>query len=161
PEFHANPHAHYHALRRHDPVHWSFLGVWLLTRHADVVSALRDPRFSADPRQWNGYANRYLRHSNGTPGPLATLHSKWLRRIEPPDHNRLRGPTNNAFTPQVAERLRPDIHRLVARLLDKTAPTGRMDVIADLAYPLPLLVIANMLGVPEEDCEQLRVWSLE
>jgi hypothetical protein len=161
PEFHTNPHAHYHALRRNDPVHWSFLGVWLLTRHADVVSALRDQRFSADPRQWNGYAKRYLRHSNGRPGPLATLHSKWLLGIDPPDHTRLRGLTNKAFTPQVAERLRPDIHRLVARLLDRVATTGRMDVIGDLAYPLPLLVIAKMLGVPEEDCEQLRVWSLE
>ena len=142
-------------------MHWSFLGVWLLTRHADVVSVLRDPRFSADPRKWSGYSGRYLRHTNGEAGPLASLHSRWLLGIDPPDHTRLRGLTNKAFTPQVAERMRPHIHRLVARLLDKVAETGTMDVIADLAYPLPLLVIAEMLGVPEEDCEQLRIWSLE
>lgn len=161
PEFHADPHRHYHAIRRHDPVHWSFLGVWLLTRHADIVTVLRDPRFSADPRRWTGYRGRYLRHTDGTPGPLASLHAKWLLGIDPPDHTRLRSLTNKAFTPQVAERMRPQIHRMVGRLLDRVAAAGTMDVIADLAYPLPLLVIAHMLGVPEDDCEQLRVWSLE
>jgi cytochrome P450 len=160
PEFREDPYPHYHAIREQDPIHWTFLSVWLVTRYADVVAILRDPRFSADPRNWNGYARRYLR-GDGEPGPLAKFHTKWLLGIDPPDHTRLRGLATRAFTPQAVERMRVRIQHLVDELFDRVEPTGAMDVIADLAYPLPLLVIADLLGVPREHCDRLKTWSFE
>jgi len=113
PEFREDPYPHYHAIREQDPVHWTFLSVWLMTRYADVVTVLKDARFSADPRNWEGYARRYLR--GGEPGPLARFHSKWLLGIDPPDHTRLRGLANRAFTPQAVERMRVRIQQFVSR----------------------------------------------
>jgi pimeloyl-[acyl-carrier protein] synthase len=159
PEFREDPYPHYHAIREQDPVHWTFLSVWLMTRYADVVTVLKDARFSADPRNWEGYARRYLR--GGEPGPLARFHSKWLLGIDPPDHTRLRGLANRAFTPQAVERMRVRIQQFVDELFDRVEPAGRMDVIADLAYPLPLLVIADLLGVPRDHCDRLKTWSYD
>jgi hypothetical protein len=158
PEFREDPYRFFRSVRQQDPVHWTFLSFWLVTRYADVVRALRDPRFSADPRNWSGYAQRY-RLSDGEPGPLAQFHSKWLLGIDPPDHTRLRRLASSAFTPLAVERMRPRVQRIVDDLFARVSPAGRMDVIADVAYPLPVLVIADMLGVPPEDAEPLMAWS--
>ncbi|HEY3885117.1 MAG TPA: cytochrome P450 [Vicinamibacterales bacterium] len=160
PAFRDNPYLQYHAVRERDPVHWAFFGVWLLTRYSDVVAALRDQRLSADPRNWEGYKARYLRGGD-EPGPLARFHSKWLLGIDPPDHTRLRRLAAKAFTPKAIEQMRPDIEQHVARLLDRIEGAETVDAIADLAYPLPLLVIAEMLGVPTGDIERLKKWSFE
>jgi pimeloyl-[acyl-carrier protein] synthase len=78
---------------------------------------------------------------------------------DPPDHTRLRGLVNKAFTPRMVERLAPRIRKLAEELLDARAARGGMDAIADFAAPLPLLVIAELLGVPTEDRERLKRWS--
>lgn len=159
PEFHADPYPTYHRLRSCEPIHRSFLGAWVLTRYADVKAVLRDPRFCVDKLASRiKDKNSYLKQQRDL-NALAQVTSKWLIFLEPPDHTRLRKLVSKAFTAGVVERLRPDIQDLVDELIDKVQDKGGMDIISDLASPLPVTVIAKMLGVPESDGSQLKQWS--
>src|SRR5438128_7940995 len=144
PEFHANPYPFYHQLREKDPVHETPMGFWVLTRYDDVVMALRDPRFGR--RGFGELAEARFGAEPGQPG-LAT--SMLFR--DPPDHTRLRTLVSKAFTPRVIEGLRPHIQQIVDGLLDRVRDARAMDLIADLALPLPVIVISEMLGVPAAD----------
>jgi pimeloyl-[acyl-carrier protein] synthase len=148
PEFHENPYPFYHRLRSVDPVHWSDLaGRWVLTRYSDCVAVLRDAtRFSADPNTWSGFPD--LVATLGGAGPLLEMEKDWMLLKDPPDHTRLRTLVTKAFTPRVAEGMRPRVQAIVDDLLDDVQAAGRMDLIADLAFPLPTIVICEMLGVP-------------
>lgn len=159
PEFRVNPYPFYHQLRAADPVHWSaFFGFWVLSRYADCVTVLRDAtRFSADPKDLANY--EMLMQGLGEDRPLMQMQQKWMLLMNPPDHTRLRTLVTKAFTPRVVEGMRPRIQDLVDQLLDDVQTAGTMDVIADLAYPLPAIVIAGMLGVPVEDRDKLKGWS--
>jgi len=154
PAFHANPYPFYHRLRTQDPVHHTSMGFWVLTRYDDVVMVLRDPRFGR-----RGFhpmiASAYASPTNPDPLPPSMLFQ------DPPDHTRLRALVNKAFTPRVIEAMRPHIQDIVDGLLDRVQQKGAMDVIADLAYPLPVTVICEMLGVPVTDHEVIRQWSAD
>lgn len=155
PEVLANPYPLFHRLRREDPVHWDpFLHAWVVTRYPDVVHVLRD--FSAERTP----APEHLT-AMGLSGlnPLAQVMVKQMLFLDPPSHSRIRGLASAAFTPQRVEVLRTHIRDIVRSLLEAVAPKGRMDVIADLAEPLPCIVTAEMLGVPVEDHRQLKFWS--
>jgi len=152
PEFHADPYPFYHRMRETDPVHLSPLGLWVLTRYEDCVTSLRDPRFGRD-----GF-EAILSAQYGEESETGRLPRSMLFR-DPPDHTRLRALVNRAFTPRVIEGMRGQIQAVVDRLLDRVERHGHMDVIADLAYPLPVTVICDMLGVPEGDHEQMKDWS--
>jgi len=152
PEFHANPYPFYHALREKDPVHQSPLGFWVVTRYDDVVTSLRDPRYGRD-----GFAP-LIEAVYGPETAEGNLPRSMLMR-DPPDHTRLRSLVNKAFTPRVIEGMRARIQMIVERLLDKVQDARSMDVIDDLAYPLPVTVICEMLGVPLDDHEAIRGWS--
>ncbi len=154
PEFIANPHPIYHRLRAEDPVHRSTLlpDTWILTRYADVVMVLRDSRFDRHD------AESFFRERFGE-GPLINVFTKWMLFRDPPDHTRLRTLVNKAFTPRAIEGLRPRIQELVDYLLDAVQSRGHMDIMADLAYPLPVLVICELLGVPAKDRDLFKEWS--
>lgn len=152
PEFHANPYPFYHRLREEDPVHQSPMGFWVLTRYDDVVFVLRDPRFGRE-----GFAP-VLSTVYGQ--EVASLPRSMLFR-DPPDHTRLRNLVNRAFTPRVVENLRPRIQQIVDQLLDRVQGNKAMDLIEDLAYPLPVTVICEMLGVPAGDRDRIRQWSAD
>ena len=152
PEFHADPYPFYRHLRETDPVHLSSLGLWILTRYEDCVTSLRDPRFGRD-----GF-EAILSAQYGEESETGRLPRSMLFR-DPPDHTRLRSLVNRAFTPRVIEGMRQQIQGVVDGLLDRVEAQGRMDVIADLAYPLPVTVICDMLGVPVGDHEQIKGWS--
>lgn len=154
PEFIANPHPFYHRLRAEDPVHRSTLlpDTWVLTRYADVGMVLRDSRFDRHD------AESFFRERFGE-GPLINVFTKWMLFRDPPDHTRLRTLVNKAFTPRAIEGLRPRIQDLVNYLLDAVEDRGRMDIMADLAYPLPVLVICELLGVPAKDRDLFKEWS--
>jgi pimeloyl-[acyl-carrier protein] synthase len=152
PEFHANPYPFYRALREKDPLHQSPMGFWVLTRYDDVVTSLRDPRFGRD-----GFAP-LLEAIYGPEHASGNLPRSMLMR-DPPDHTRLRALVNKAFTPRVIEGMRTHIQAIVDRLIDRVQGAQAMDVIADLAYPLPVTVICEMLGVPLDDHEAIRNWS--
>ncbi len=155
PEFQADPYPLYRRLRAEDPVHYvelpglELMGLWLLTRHADVTAVLRDERFSARKQLMS------IVESSVAVRPLTSS----MLVVDPPDHTRMRMLVTKAFTPRVIEGLRPRIQELVDAVLDGVAADGEMDVIRDLAYPLPVTVIAELLGVPAEDRERFKQWS--
>jgi cytochrome P450 len=151
PEFHANPYPFYHQLRAEDPVHRSALGPWLIARYADAYALLRDRRLGRD-------FGSFLDAQMG-PTLLRQMLGRTMLFNEPPDHTRLRTLVSKAFTPRVVEGMAPRIRAIVDELLDRVAGASRIDVIADLAYPLPVIVISEILGIPREDDAILRGWS--
>ena len=154
PEFHADPYPFYKRLREQDPVHQSPMGFWVLTRYEDCVMALRDGRFGRE-------AFAELLSAVYGDGTEANALPRSMLFRDPPDHTRLRQLVSKAFTPKVIEQMRDHIQGIVDRLLDKAIPKGEMDVIADLAYPLPVTVICEMLGVPLGDHESIKHWSAD
>lgn len=161
PEFHTDPYPLYHRLRSEDPVHRSFIrATWILTRYADVKAILRDRRFSTTdtPSQIKD-KNQYIQEKGKELNTLAYVSSRWLFYMNPPDHTRLRRLVSKAFSSMVVERMRPYVQKIVNELLGKVRNTGFMDIISDLAAPLPVMVIAKLLGVPHEDEDRLHHWS--
>jgi cytochrome P450 len=152
PEFLADPYPAFHRLRAEDPVHRHPLGFYLLTRYDDVAGFLRDPRFGKGGYQ----ALIEGRFGPSEGGPRLAL-SMLFR--DPPDHTRLRALVSKAFTPRVVETLRAHVQAIVDRLLEPAVRAGRMDVIHDLAYPLPVTVISELLGVPVGDADAVKGWS--
>jgi pimeloyl-[acyl-carrier protein] synthase len=152
PAFIADPYPTYHRLRAEDPVHLSPLGFWVLTRYDDVLAVLRDPRFAKEA------IASFVAARFGISPPGIGL--SMLDR-DPPDHTRLRGLVSKAFTPRVIEMLRPHIQEIVSGLLDRVEGGGRMDLIEHFAYPLPVIVICQLLGVPVEDRERFKEWGLD
>ena len=161
PDFIADPHQSYHRLRQDDPVHFSSVyGCWVLTRYRDVVTALNDPRFSSDTRRWVHYETFFTR-GGATGDAAAHMYRNWMLQTDPPTHTRLRTLVNKAFTPRVVERMRPTIETLVDRLLTTLSRRVECDFITEFAYPLPLMVIARLLGLPKKDFGTIMQWSTE
>ena len=157
PEVLANPYPLFRRLRTEDPVHWDpFLHAWVVTRYADVVTVLHD--FSADrtpaPEQLTKMGLSGL-------NPIAQVMVKQMLFMDAPAHTRLRGLAAYAFTPRRVEVLRNHIKEIVKTLLDGVESKRRMDVIADLAEPLPATVTAELMGVPVADIYQLKAWSAD
>jgi cytochrome P450 len=162
PGFFDNPYAQYAQVREQDPVHMSPLGVLVLFRYDDVYRVLRDPGMSvelrnATPLNVTMDADIQAMFEERRAGGTHTM-----LNLDPPDHHRLRRLVSKVFTPRTVEELNPRVHELVNEHLDAVAArgTGEMDLIADLAFPLPFIVISEMLGIPEgRDRNQLREWS--
>jgi cytochrome P450 len=145
-QFREDPYPLYRYLHATAPVQWNdVLEAWTLARYADVVFSLTDPRFSAERT-------------------IQPADSSWVVRSmlvsDPPHHTRLRALVQKAFTPRMIDQLRPRIMTIVGELLERIARRDRqVDLIADLAYPLPVVVIAELLGVPPEDRSVFHDWS--
>jgi pimeloyl-[acyl-carrier protein] synthase len=155
PDVLANPYPLFHRLRSEDPVHWDpFLHTWVVTRYVDVLEVLHT--FSANrthtPEKLKAMGLSQM-------SPIAQLMVKQMLFMDPPAHTRLRSLASYAFSPGRVEVLRTHIREIVARLLNAVRGKGEMDIIADLGEPLPAIVTAEMLGVPENDRHQLKSWS--
>lgn len=147
-----DPHAGYRALRRKSPVHRTPLGFWVLARHAECRAVLADERFHSDLRLVDRAPARRRRDAGeGAVPPFLFL--------DPPDHTRLRSLVQRAFTPRVVEQLRAKMVRLCDELVDKALDAREIDLVANLAYPLPVRIIAELLGVPPADHVQFHEWS--
>jgi cytochrome P450 len=162
PAFVANPYDVYAALREHAPVTWfAPTGQWLVSRHDDVNALLRDRRLGRT------YLHVATHEEMGRPPDPDHLAPFWrvirdgMLDREPPDHTRLRRLVSQAFTPRRVEALRPTVQRLADGLADAFVADGGGDLIAAVAEPLPVTVIAEMLGVPEADRHLLRPWSAD
>ncbi|HEV3227504.1 MAG TPA: cytochrome P450 [Acidimicrobiales bacterium] len=156
PEIRRDPHPLYHLLRSTDPIaHADGLDEWILTRWADCEAVLRDPRWSSSPdhRGDNPLAGPDIRAEAGGVG------LKTLLFLDPPDHTRLRRLVSKAFTPRRIERLRAHVSEILDDLLRDVTSGEPFDVISTLAYPLPLIVICELMGVPLEDRHQFEGWS--
>ena len=160
PEVHANPYPMYISLRAEDPVQWSeLMESWILTRYDDIVAVLADSRFSADRRQAQ---NRYAQQAQKIAEEFGAFgRTQTMLTSDPPLHTRLRKLVSKAFTPRMVDGLLPRIQEIVDERLDAVQEAGRMDIIQDLAYPLPVIVIAEMLGIPPQDRDQFKLWSDE
>ncbi len=133
-------------------------GVWILTRYDECMSFLRDERISSDPMQSQLFKMLVTTMLGGENTPSVELMRNLLLFMDPPDHTRLRALANAAFSRKAVEELRPRITELVDELLvDRT----EIDLVGDFAYPLPVTVIAEMLGVPLSDREMFSRWSRE
>ena len=147
-----DPYPVYAALRERDPVHRSRLAnAWLFSRHADADAILRDHRsFASDPRK-----GRLTRRQRAMLPPAEEF---TMLTLDPPDHTRLRALVNKAFTSRAIDAMEAHIRATTAALLDEVDATG-FDLMSTLAQPLPVVVVAGMLGVPAEDRDRFRLWS--
>ncbi len=163
PEVRRDPYPFYKRLRDEAPVHWDSNafkeGGWVLTRIADCMAALRDPRVTAERLERPAMVDLLPDEFKHAAEQVFRAIPHQLLFQDPPDHTRLRGLVNKAFTPRLVENQRPRVRALVTEMLDAAEAKGEMDVIADLAYPLPAIVIAEMLGVPPEDRMQFIKWA--
>ncbi len=157
PEFIRNPYPFYQQLRDHDPMHVTPFGAFLASRHAESSLVLRDKRFGKDfvARSIRRYGPDIMKE------PVFCSMSHWMLQQDPPDHTRLRGLVAKAFTARRVEDMRPRIQEIVDRTLDAVIPLGRMDLIEDFAFRLPVTVICDMLGIPEEHREEFYKSSRE
>ncbi|MBA2396358.1 MAG: cytochrome P450 [Ktedonobacteraceae bacterium] len=139
-----NPFPWYDTMRKTDPIHfYEQYGIWQAFRYNDVQRVLSD----------------YAAFSSNFGGPGEDPLSTSLISMDPPRHRQLRNIVTQAFTPRSVAKLSERITAIVTELLDKVAATGRMDIIDDFSYPLPVIVIAEMLGIPQEDRERFKHWS--
>ncbi len=158
-EIRSNPYPFYEMLRRHDPVHWDDeMGFWVLTRYTDIDSLYTDERFSRAQGLMRGF-ERLSEADRSVAAPVYHSFSQTVFYADPPYHTHLRGLMNHAFTPRRVERLRPYIQRTVDELLDAACAKPVVDIIQDLAYPLPVMVIAELLGLPVNDRARFKKWS--
>jgi len=149
PEFIRDPYPHYERLRTTDPMHVTAFGAFVASRHAEASLVLRDRRFGKD------YVERTIRRYGPKimEEPVFRSMRHWMLQQDPPDHTRLRGLVVKAFTARRVEDMRPRIQQVVDQTLDRIAGQGRMDLIEDFAFRLPVTIICDMLGIPEEHRE--------
>ena len=159
PSYQANPYPAYAALRAQDPVHFSLaIQAWVLTAYEDCERVLRDAEtFSSSSFTASGQLATVLQQQRRE-FPLGEVPT--VLNSDPPVHTRLRTLLNRAFTPRAIEGLRPHIEEIAASLLaDAGGAGGRFDAVTGFAQPLPIIVIAELLGVPPSDRDQLKEWS--
>jgi cytochrome P450 len=149
PAFLADPYPVFRRLRATAPVWKGPFGRWFLTGYEDTALLLRDRRFGKGYGDREALERRFGPTALQEPAVVELTHMMLMR--DPPDHTRLRGLVTKAFTARRIEALRDGIQDLTNRLLDKVIQRGRMDAIRDLAFPLPVLVICELLGIPEPD----------
>lgn len=160
PAFLTDPYPIFARFRAESPVHWvEPWGCWLVTRAEDVEATIRDTRrFSSADR-----VTRAIERAPGfEQGLFAALHENFavgMAQRDPPDHTRVRGLVSAAFTPRRVEGLRERIQQLVDEAVDARMASGRIEFVADLAHPLPAVVIAELSGFPVEDRERFRDWT--
>ncbi|GAA0379821.1 cytochrome P450 [Microbispora corallina] len=162
PEFVAHPYDVYRDLRDHDPV--SFFeptGQWLVARHADVNALLRDRRLGRSYLHVASHEEFGRQAEPEFQEPFWRVIRAGMLDVEPPVHTRLRRLVSKAFTPRMVESLRPRVRAIATGLAEEFAERGGGDLLAEVAEPLPVTVIAEMLGVPEADRHLLRPWSAD
>ncbi|MFJ4629182.1 cytochrome P450 [Streptomyces sp. NPDC088847] len=162
PAFVSDPYPAYAELRERGRVtYYEPTDQWLVPRHADVSALLRDRRLGRT------YQHRFTHEDFGRTAPppehesFHTLNDHGMLDLEPPDHTRIRRLVSKAFTPRTVEQLKPYVSQLAGELVDGLVAKGGGDLLTDVAEPLPVAVIAEMLGIPESDRAPLRPWSAD
>ncbi len=130
---------------------------WIITDYDDAINLLKDTRFTKDMRKISGEGDAHEAFAEPESPFLVLMQS--MINMDPPDHTRLRGLVSKAFTPRMIEQLRPRIQQITDALLDDVQERRQMDLIIDFAYPLPITVISEMLGIPVGDRQQFRSWT--
>ena len=158
--FKANPFPFYAQLRADAPVYRTWLPggkhAWLITRYDDVAAVMKDERLVKDRQNTLDAGQKKL--PGWMPATFRALDRNMLD-LDAPDHTRLRGLVHKAFTPRLIEHMRERIQTITDTLLDRALERGEMDIVRDFALPLPVTVIAEMLGVPPADRDKFHKWS--
>lgn len=160
----ANPQAVYAQIRTEDPVYKAIgpttgNSIWFITRYDDCIEALKHQQIGKElfkhlsPDEYKRYGAPL------SPDDPFMVINRHLLNIDPPDHTRLRTLVHKAFTPRMVENLRPRIQQIADDLLDEMQNTHESDLIDQFAFPLPITVIAEMLGVPGADRDRFREWT--
>ncbi|PID85193.1 MAG: cytochrome P450 [Chloroflexi bacterium] len=161
PQFKSNPFPTLAKLRQNDPIyaHVAPNGatIWYISRYQDGVEVLRDNETFVKNKQNTCLPEEITPHQ--TPSFIYRLINENMLFSDPPDHTRLRGLVNQAFTPRRVEKMAPRIQTIADSLLDKVVGQGEMDLIADFALPLPTIIITDMLGIPDVDRDEVQEWS--
>ena len=158
-DFITNPYRLYSFLRM-APLHWTDkfrTGVWLVPRYADVLAGLHDARLSS--QRSHTLTAALPREAQAEFAAFNQIFSKWMLFLDPPEHSRLRKLLNKEFTPNMIQRLRPRIQQVVDALLDEVAGKSEIEFMTEFANPLPVRVIAEMLGIPVADQKEFQIWS--
>jgi cytochrome P450 len=156
PAFRAHPYPFYDALRTQDPIHVTPFGMVVLTRYDDVSATLKSPDFSRDIDKYSTDASTQVRRERRERNRGKT---KSILNLDPPDHTRLRRIVSKSFTPSAMLRLRPRMQQIVDDVLDRAAKQGGMELIDDLAFPVPFQIISDLLDMPTGRSDELRNWS--
>lgn len=159
-EFRSDPYPHYESIREAEGYHLSPLGIWVFARHEDCDALLHSSSTSSDQRRSDIYQ---LFMEQATPAQRAAEEgrSRPFLFLDPPDHTRLRGLVSKAFTPRTVNSLKDRIVEITRSVLEEAKTSGKLEVIEELAYPMPVTIISEMLGVPSEDFEVFKGWSKE
>lgn len=157
-----DPYPAYKALRERDPIHRSYpADGWVLSRYDDIMAVLADKTYSADERHWVRYQRERARNRRAGVPDAYEYGIVSMLRSDPPDHTRLRTLVSKAFTPRAVERMRPRIEAVVEAIVHDLKQRSHFDLMADFASPLPVVIIAEMLGVDVQDQQRFRHWSNE
>lgn len=161
PKTRANPQALYEQMRNEDPIHRATGPVtgrnfWFFTRYDDCVAILKDQRFGKEFRKHLS-PDQIAREPEES--PTFEVINRHMLNLDPPDHTRLRALVHKAFNPRVVDNLKPRIEDIAKDLLDVAQDKGQMDLIGDFGFPLPITVIAELLGVPPSDRDRFRDWT--
>ncbi len=156
PAFRANPYPFYDTLRAQDPVHHTAGGMVVLTRYEDVSATLKSNDYSRDFEKYSPQASSEARQRRRERNLNRT---KSILNLDPPDHTRLRRLVSKSFTPSAIERLRGRIQSLTDVVLDRAQQQGALELVDDLAFPVPFQVISELLDMPTERVDELREWS--
>ncbi len=153
-----DPHPYFRLMREQDPVHWNEkYRAWFIHRYDDVTDALRDSRFSSARIQ--PALDRLSPEQRDERRPTYDILMDWLVFRDPPDHTRLRKLVSRAFTPRAVESWRSRANQVVDQTLRELADKSSVDLITDFAYPIPAVVIAEIMGVPPNDRDTFKEWS--
>lgn len=157
-----DPYPFYAQLRTQGPlshVSWRGMDMWVVTTYSDTIAVLKDPRFIMDPRKILPAAGEVHSKGEHTPRYFPLAGMRHLLNTDAPDHTRLRTLISKAFTPRMIEQLSPRIQQITDELIETVQNRGQMDLIANFAFPLPISVILEMLGIPGEDRQAFHAWT--
>lgn len=155
----ADPYPYFAVLREEDPVHWNErYRSWFIHKHEDVLAALRNPAFSSD-RVRPIYTDHLSEDKREARRPTFEVLSHWMVFLDPPEHTRLRQLVQPAFTPKAVAKMRPRVEQVVRETLESLADRQSFDFVRDLAYPIPAIIIAELIGVPADERDQFKKWS--
>jgi cytochrome P450 len=162
PSFFRDPYPVYAELRRHNPVHWSdVLQSWVLTRYDDVFATLHEPQLLSSAGRMTKLLDQLPQPYRESVRWIDTHYAATLPFMNPPRHTRVRSLFNKAFTPRVVEGMRGEMQAIVDELLAPFQAGDQLDLMRDLAYPLPIIVISALVGVPSQEREQFKRWTYE
>lgn len=160
PTFQADPYPAYRHLRAEAPVHWSDAwGMWVLSRYADVAATLRDPRRYTKVGHVTQRLDDLPDDVLARVQPLYRNFSVGMAVTDPPSHTRIRTLVNKSFTPRIVHSLRERVGAIVDELIDSLTEVAEFDFVRDFAYPLPAIVVFELLGFPTEARDQYKAWS--